>query len=140
MARDLPDPIQLREVKYGEKSTAADRSRLAARLREAGRHAEALDLYLLANDESGVAELRRIAVEQGRPLLLVMLSRSGEHPVNKKEWKAAGEAALKDARWREAFRCFTMAGDDEFDCHIPLEAFLSRTIDHAHATTAKHLE
>ncbi|MHC4933516.1 MAG: hypothetical protein ACYTGV_15130, partial [Planctomycetota bacterium] len=112
MARDLPDPIQLREVKYGEKTTSAERSKLARRLLDAGRQAEALDLYLLANDETGIREVRRIATEQGRPLLLIMLARSGEHSVSPEEWSAAGEAAFREARWREAFRCFTMAGDE----------------------------
>ncbi|MHC4340654.1 MAG: hypothetical protein ACYSX0_10650 [Planctomycetota bacterium] len=112
MARDLPDPLQLREVKYGEKTTPANRSQLARSLLEAGRQAEALDLYLLANDGTGIQEMRRIATEQGRPILLIMLSRSGEHTVSPKEWMAAGEVAFKEARWREAFRCFTMAGDE----------------------------
>jgi len=112
MARDLPEPLQLRDVKYGEKSTPTDRSKLARRLLEAGSQAEALDLYLLANDEAGIEEMRRIAVEHGRPLLLIMLSRSGEHSVSPKEWMAAGEVAFREARWREAFRCFTMAGNE----------------------------
>lgn len=112
MADAPPDTLRLREIKYGEKSTPADRSRVARSLLGAGRTAEALDLFLLAGDAAAVGEIRAEAVRRGRPSLLLMCERA-QQPVSTPQWKAAGEAAFADGRWREAFRCFQKAGDAE---------------------------
>ena len=112
MARVLPNALQLREIKYGIKTTAAERSRVARELAEAGRFAEALDLFLLAGDEEGEAESRRRAVEGGHPVLLLTLRRAGR-AISCDEWRQAAEAAVRTGRWREAFRCYTEAGDEE---------------------------
>lgn len=112
MARALPDALQLREIKYGSKTSAAERLRVARQLAEAGRFAEALDLFLLAGDDEGEAESRRRAVEEGRPVLLLTLRRAGRS-VSSDEWRRAGEAAVRAGRWRDAFRCYTEAGDEE---------------------------
>jgi hypothetical protein len=112
MARALPDALQLREIKYGTKTSAEERSRVARLLAEAGRLAEALDLFLLAGDEKGEAESRRRAVEEGRPVLLLSLRRAGRR-IPREEWRQAGAAAARAGRWREAFRCYTEAGDEE---------------------------
>ncbi|MHC4549043.1 MAG: hypothetical protein ACYTEZ_09705 [Planctomycetota bacterium] len=111
MARDQPDALELREIKYGPKSTAEQRSRAARSLLEAGRVAEALDLFLLAEDEEGVGEIRRRALDEGRPILLLMLQRAGR-AIPAAEWRSAGEAASRAGRWREAYRCYTEAGDE----------------------------
>ena len=103
----------MREVKYGEKTSHEERSRVARQFLEEKRLAEALDLFLLAGDGEGIAEIRKRAIREGRPILLVMIARGGEHEVAPAEWKAAGDAAFDARRWREAFRCYTMAGDKE---------------------------
>jgi len=112
MARDLPDTFQLREIKYGSKTTASKQVATARALLAAGRVAEALDLFLLAGDDPGIAEVRSLALERGRPVLLLMLRRAGKE-VDAKEWSAAGAAAFKDHRWREAFRCYSEAEDED---------------------------
>jgi len=112
MARDLPDALTLRTIKYGEKTDARARRAAAERLLEAGREAEALDLYLILGDEEALARCRRRALEEGRPVLLLMLRRSGRE-VNAREWSQAGAAAEQEGRWREAFRCYTEAGDED---------------------------
>jgi hypothetical protein len=111
MPQPLPDSLGLREIKFGPKSTREQRIEWARRYLEAGRTAEALDLFLLANDEAGVSEMRRLAIEQGRPILLLGLQRAGR-AVPAGEWSACGEVAFRDGRWREAFRAFSEAKDE----------------------------
>ena len=111
MARGLPDPLQLREIKYGTKTSSEERRRVARLLAEAGRFAEALDLFLLAGDEEGEAESRRRAVAEGYPVLLLVLKRAGR-TISGDEWRQAAEAAVRAGRWREAFRCYPEAGDE----------------------------
>ncbi len=112
MAHELPDTLQLREIKYGVKTSAPKRSETARQLLEAGRVAEALDLFLLAEDDEGTKEIRRLALESGRPVLLLMIRHAGRD-VTAAEWSLAGTAALEAGRWREAFRCYFEAGDED---------------------------
>ncbi len=107
----LPDLLKLREIKYGERVGAQERSRHAATLAARGFTVEALDLYLLAGDEGGIAGFRTLASKQGRPLLLSMLARTGR-TVTAAEWAACGEACVAAERWREAYRSFVAAGDE----------------------------
>lgn len=112
MAADLPDTLGLREVKFGDRVPAARRLKVARDLLQAGRIYDALDLFLIAGDEAGIKEIRGRAVREGLPVLLLMLKRGGHLPTAK-EWSAAAEAASAAGRWREAFRCFREAGDEE---------------------------
>ncbi|MGH7161973.1 MAG: hypothetical protein ACREID_00710 [Planctomycetota bacterium] len=112
MAADLPNPLQLREIKYGTKATHAERAKIAHAYLASGRTAEALELFLLAGDEEGVRRVRALAVEEGRPILLLALERAGR-PCAAEEWKRTGDAAFAAGRWREAFRAYARAGDDE---------------------------
>ena len=111
MAKAIPDALAMREVKYGEKTPPAQRVALADEMLADGRVAEALDLLLIADDERGVQSIRKRAANEGRPVWLVMIARDGG-TITTAEWKACGESALRDARWREAFRAFTIAGDE----------------------------
>ena len=112
MATALPDALQLREIKYGQRTSDQERVRVAQRLREAGRIAEALDLLLIAGDDEGIAAMERLAADEGRPVLLLMMRRGGRDIPNA-TWQAAGRAALAANRWRDAFRAFSEAGDAE---------------------------
>jgi len=112
MARDLPDALTLRTIKYSEKADERARRAVAEGLLAAGRVAEALDLYLILGDEEALAQCRRRAIEEGRPVLLLMLRRAGRE-VAAAEWSRAGAAAAQEGRWREAFRCYTEAGDED---------------------------
>jgi hypothetical protein len=112
MARDLPDAMRMREIKYGAKANPAEQSRVARALLEAGRLSEALDLFQLGKDEKGIREIRRKALAEGRLVLLLTLQRGGGSPIEPGDWKEAGDAAFAAGRWREAFRCFTLANDE----------------------------
>jgi hypothetical protein len=112
MPGPLPDTLRMREIKYSERVTDAERSRVARALLEAGRAVEALDLFLLARDEAAVAGIEEAAVRGGRPVLLLLCERA-HRPIPKARWQAAGEAAFAAGRFREAFRCFDKAGDEE---------------------------
>jgi hypothetical protein len=111
VAEKLPDTLALREIKYGERVPEAKRRKAAWDLFQAGRVYDALDVFLLAKDEKGIAEVRARAVKEGLPVLLLMLKRAGVLPTAK-EWSEAGEAAFSVDRFREAFRCFQEAGDE----------------------------
>jgi len=108
----LPDALRLREIKYGDKTTNELRIRTAELMLQEGRLAEALDLYVLAGHDEGVAHMRQLAQERGRPWLLLMLRRAGR-AVAAEEWKRAGTAAESDERWRDAYRAFLEADDEE---------------------------
>ena len=111
MAKPPPSALRLREIKYGAKSSRDDRVRTGRELLEAGRVAEALDLFLLAGDDEAAGEVRALAVKQGRPLWLIQLRRGGR-AVTQKDWVAAGRAAEADGRLREAYRAFLEARDE----------------------------
>jgi len=111
VADNLPDTLALREIKYGDRTTPARQKKVARDLLAAGRIHEALDLFLLAGDEAGTAEVRSRAVREGLPVLLLALKRTGRD-TTAADWSAAGEAALAAGRWREAFRCFREAQDE----------------------------
>jgi hypothetical protein len=111
MAASIPDPLKLRDIKYGAKSTPAERTATARRFLDAGRLAEALELYLLAEDADGIAAVRRRAVDEGRVALLNMLRRAGRE-IGPDDWRRGGDAALRAGRPREADRCFLEIGDE----------------------------
>ncbi|MHC4960216.1 MAG: hypothetical protein ACYTGN_17820 [Planctomycetota bacterium] len=112
MAATLPDALQLRDLKYGEKHSAEARRRMAQRFFEAGRMAEALDLFHLAGDDAGVQAVRDRVLAEGRPHAILSLIRVGLE-VTAAEWSQAGHGALAAGRFREAFRCFTEAADED---------------------------
>ncbi len=111
MARPIPDLLARREIKYGEKSTDADRIRLGDELREADQLTEALEVYLLAHHETGVDKLRKHARRAGRPSMLLTLRRAHAE-ITREEWVECGAAAERAGRWREAYRAYTEAGDE----------------------------
>jgi len=111
MAQELPDTLRLREIKYGVKTSAEDRSGTARQFLDAGCLSEALDLFLIADDAKGIRQVKQKAIDQGRPALLLMLERA-EREVTPEEWRSAGRSARAADRPREAFRCFTMAEDE----------------------------
>ena len=112
MASSLPDSLRVREIKYGDKSTPKARTAVGEQLLAAGRTAEALDLFLLAGNDAAVQSIRAQALAEGRPSLLMAIEWRGEH-LSREDWKVAGEGAMKAERWREAFRCFLHAKDEE---------------------------
>ena len=112
MAKPLPDALALRDIKYGEKSTDQARIQTGEQLLAAGRLAEALDLFLIAGHEPGIAGLHERTVAEGRSALLIDAERRGR-VVEVEDWKRAGHAALKAGRWREAYRCFHRAEDED---------------------------
>jgi len=108
----LPNALELREIKYGDKTTNELRIRTAEAMLGEGRLAEALDLFVLAGHDEGIERMRRIGREQGRTWLLLMLRRAGR-AVAADEWKESGTAAETDERWRDAYRAFLEADDEE---------------------------
>jgi len=117
MAQDMPDALQLREAKYGAKSQSASQSALAHDMVADGRVAEALDLFLIAGDAEGATGVRKMAVEQGRPVWLLMMERDGT-AISAAEWKQCGEVAEQAGRLREAYRAFGRAGDEAAQARI----------------------
>jgi len=112
MSADLPNSLQLREIKYSDRSTPKAQVAAGEQFLAAGRTAEALDLFLLAGDDAAVRRILELALAEGRPALLMDIERRGR-PVSREDWKVAGEGAMKAERWREAFQCFLHANDEE---------------------------
>jgi len=112
MAQEMPNALELRETKYGAKSQPASQSALATEMAAAGRVAEALDLFLLAEDEAGIASIRKRAIAEGRPVWLLMIERT-QVGIATDEWRRCGEAAEAAGRPREAYRAFTFASDEQ---------------------------
>jgi hypothetical protein len=104
--------LGLREIKYGERTPPARRVKVARELLAAGRIYDALDLFLIAGDEEGIREISDRAVKEGLPVILLTLKRA-LRPAKPAEWSAAGAKAFAAGRWREAFRCYREAGDEE---------------------------
>lgn len=111
MPQQPPDTLGLREIKFDDRVPPARRVKVARDLLSAGRIYDALDVFLLAGDEPGIAEVRKRAVAGGLPVLLLTLKRAGRVP-EPREWSQAGDKAFSDERYREAFRCFTEAADE----------------------------
>lgn len=111
MAR-IPDLLARREIKYGEKSTPADKIRLGDLLRSVGQRTEALEVYLLADHQGGIQEMLAEALSEGRPSILILLRRHG-HTISHEQWVTCGMAAEKAGRWRESYRSFIEAGDED---------------------------
>jgi hypothetical protein len=111
MAERLPDTLALREIKYGEKASPARQKKVARDFLGCDRAADALDLFLLAQDEDGIREVMAWAVKEGHSSLLLTLKRAGRGPTPA-DWSAAGEKGLAAGRWRDAFRCFREASDE----------------------------
>jgi hypothetical protein len=112
MPQNGPDALRLRELKYSSKISEAERSRAGRALLELGRTTEAFDLMLLAGDEDGIKEVRRIAVKDGFPHLLLAMARYGRS-ATKEEWNASGDTAFAAGRLREAFRAYHEAGNED---------------------------
>ncbi len=108
----LPDTLELREIKYGEKTTNELRVTTGELFLREGRLAEALELFILADDQNSIARMRELAQKNGLPWLLVSLRRDG-HEVTPDHWLRAGEAAEAAGRWRDGFRAYTEAEDED---------------------------
>jgi len=103
--------MRLRFLKYSSKVSSAERIAAARLLLDAGQTTEALDLFLIAGDEDGIRELEKLAIAEGRPHLLLSMSRYGR-VCDAAAWKATGGAAADKGRWCEAYRAFSEAGDE----------------------------
>ena len=112
MASPNPDALGMRDLKYSPKVSDAARSAAAAKLLAAGRATEAFDLYLLAGDDKEIARMREMAVRKGRPHLLLAMRRYGFEATTE-EWSRAGDTAYAEGRYREAYRAYREADNEE---------------------------
>ena len=111
MASGMPDALQLRNIKYGNNSQPASQVAAAEAQLAAGRVAEAFDLFRIAGNDAGMAKIRKRAIEEGRPVWLILAQRAGQE-IPASEWSACGDAAYRDSRWREAFRAYLAAENE----------------------------
>jgi hypothetical protein len=108
----IPDALEMTRLKYGREVDVAEKDRVAARLREADRFAEASLLYDgRPNDPALAADLDR-AVRAGAAFHLFSLRRMGV-PVDEAHFRACAAAAEAKGRWYDAHRCWTAVGDAE---------------------------
>jgi hypothetical protein len=112
MARaKIPTALAMRELKY-EDAPEAERDAVAERLRDEGRHSEALLLYEGRPDAPFVREEALWAVAEGNGFHLLALQRVGRE-VSEAEFRDCARAALDRGRWMDARHCFLAVGDRE---------------------------
>jgi hypothetical protein len=111
MARTpIPDALAMRELKYGE-APEAERERVAALLRAAGRRTEALLLYEGRADHASLRAERDHAIAHGRVFPLQTLLRLGAE-VTADHLRACAAAAEKHGRWMDARTCYRLLEDE----------------------------
>ena len=111
MARPLiPDALVMRELKYGQASEA-EKERVAALLRAAGRRTEALLLYEGRADHASLRNERDHAITNGRVFPLQTLQRLGAE-VTQDHLRACAAAAEKNGRWMDARTCYLLLKDE----------------------------
>ncbi len=109
--REIPLALEMRDIKYVRRSDA-EKDRVAARLREAGRRSEAILLFEHRADHPFLAEEKTWAVSDGRTFHLLGLRRLGV-PVAPEELRATARAAEAAGRWLEARLAYVQLSDEE---------------------------
>jgi hypothetical protein len=122
MARpSVPDALVMRELKYGT-ATTAEKDRVAALLRAAGRRTEALLLYEGRADHPALRLERDHAITHGMVFPLQTLQRLGTE-VTPEHFKACAAAAEQNGRWLDARICYLLLKDEaavrRIAAHLP---------------------
>ncbi len=107
----LPNALEMRRLKFTSAGDEAEKDRVAAALRAAGRLDEAVLLYEGRPNHPDVAGDRDTAVREGRAFLLFLLRRMGA-VVEDAHLRACAESAEAAGRWLDAHRCYTALADE----------------------------
>ncbi|MCZ7647684.1 MAG: hypothetical protein M5U26_20915 [Planctomycetota bacterium] len=94
----MPAPqhyLRKRDLLWDPRSSPQTLSGVAREFMAQERYSDALDFYQHAKDEQGIAEIKRIALEQGDSFLLSRLSRFDRTLVTEDDWKRVESAAMK---------------------------------------------
>jgi|GEM_PF-2827641 len=106
----LPNALEMRRLKFTNAGDEAEKDRVAATLRAAGRLEEAVLLYEGRPSHPDVPGDRDTAVREGRAFLLFLLRRMGA-VVEDAHFRACAAAAEAAGRWLDAHRCYTTLSD-----------------------------
>ncbi len=106
----FPSAIDMQKLKYGG-ALPEERDQMAARLREAGRRAEAILLFEGRGEEPFLREEAAWAIAEGNAFHLISIRDLG-CPVADEELRACAEAAERRGRWMDARRCWQALGDE----------------------------
>jgi hypothetical protein len=108
----FPNALDMRRLKFGVGGTDAERDRVAAALRAAGRLEEAVLLYESRPTHPDVARDLETATREGRAFLVFLLRRMGAE-VTDAHVRACAAAAEAAGRFLDAHRCYTALADAE---------------------------
>lgn len=109
-ASRIPDALEMRELKYGNRSDA-ERDRVAEALLAAGRRSEALLLFEGRLDHPQLASEKRYALEEGASFHLLSLRRMGL-TVTEEDLRVCALAAERKGRYLDARQCWAALGEE----------------------------
>jgi hypothetical protein len=109
--RDVPDPLEMRRLRYDPATPEAERDRVAAVLRAQGRREEAVSLYEGRPSHPDLEDDARWAIENGASFVLVTLSRMGREILDVQR-RACAESAERLGRWYDAHRLYERLQDE----------------------------
>jgi hypothetical protein len=110
---DLPSPDRKRRALHDERTSEEELNDLADRFEEAGRLGEVLEILERTRDGERLRRIRKTAVTRGEVFVLAQTERLLRDVAPAESWRAAGEKALTEGRFRQARTAFERAGDEE---------------------------
>jgi hypothetical protein len=108
----VPDALAMKRIKYDPAVPDAERDRLAAALRAAGRRSEAILLFEGRGSDPSLRQDVDWAVSIGASFTLSALRRMGVE-ISDEKLRACAQNAEAKGRWYDAFRCYERLADAE---------------------------
>ena len=75
-------------------------------------YGNAFAFFRKIEDRKGLERVKRAAVEEGNPEILWRLEHDDRSMIEKSDWQACGEAAMRLEKFRNAAFAFRKSGDD----------------------------
>ena len=85
--------LQKRDALHDPKATPEKLSALGKKFFEAKAYSDALDFFERAKDEDGIAQIKKMALDEGETFILARMERLDAKSVDDDEWEHAGEVA-----------------------------------------------
>ena len=76
-----------------------------------GLYGDAFAFFGKIEDRKGIERVKRASVEEGNPEILWRIEHADRSMIEKSDWQACGEAAMRQERFRNAAFAFRKSGD-----------------------------
>ena len=103
----IPDPLEIRRVKYDPKTSIEEKDRVATEMGSRGRKADALVPLRRPPPQAGSERNPRLGDRRGRVLVPRGVEAHGRRGHGGAVARACGEAAERKERWYDAHKCST---------------------------------